>query len=82
MKFNLKAIPADLITVKQVGKLKVVKYARKVFYDNLWEVHPLLKECRGLVLDLDNNVVAHPFTKVFNIGENGTGYPEFPFTSR
>jgi len=80
MKFNLKAIPADLITVKQVGKLKVVKYARKVFYDNLWEVHPLLKECRGLVLDLDNNVVAHPFTKVFNIGENGTGYPEFPFT--
>ena len=81
MKFNLESIPAQLINVKIQKGLKVVKYARKVFYDNLWDEHPLLRECRGLVLDMDNNIVAHPFTKVDNIGQNNTVLPEFPFTA-
>jgi hypothetical protein len=50
--------------------LYVVKYKRKVFYDNLWT--PELLELRGLVVDKDWNVVVHPFTKIFNRGENGT----------
>lgn len=79
MKFNLNTIPQALIRVKQYEELKVVKYQNKVFYDNLWNVNPLLKECRGLVLDNENNIVSHPFTKVFNIGENGTKFPELPF---
>lgn len=78
--FKLASIPADLVKVNDYGDLKVVKYSKKVFYKNLWNAHPLLKECRGLVLDADDNIVAHPFTKTFNIGENGTTYPEFPFT--
>ena len=50
--------------------LYVVKYKRKVFYNNLWT--PELQEMRGLVVDKDWNVVVHPFTKIFNRGENGT----------
>lgn len=80
MKFELNTVPKDLIKVKESNGLKVVKYQNKVFYNNLWNAHPLLKECRGLVLDQENNIVAHPFTKVFNIGENGTTFPKFPFS--
>jgi hypothetical protein len=81
MKFDIESIPTHLVKVTEPNAqgLKVVKYSKKVFYNNLWDTHPLIKECRGLVLDTDNNIVSHPFTKVFNIGENGTTYPEFPF---
>lgn len=54
-------------------KLEIYKYSRKVFYDNLWAQHPLLKKARGLVLDAAGDIVQHPFDKIFNIGENGTG---------
>ena len=35
--------------------------------------HPIVKECRGLILDRDNNwnIVAFPFTRFFNWGEPG-----------
>ena len=50
--------------------LFVLKYSRKVFFDNLWNDH--LEECRGLVVDKDWNIIIHPFTKIYNRGENGT----------
>lgn len=53
--------------------LKVRKYVRKVFFKNLWDAE--LVEYRGLVLDMDNNIVSYPFTKIFNLGENGTTVP-------
>jgi len=56
-------------------ELRVVKYKNKVFYDNLWNEHPLLVKCRGLVIDDDYNVVVRPFTKIFNRGENNTEIP-------
>lgn len=52
--------------------LSVLKYARKVFYDNLWSIDERLLECRGVVVDEDWNVIVLPFKKVFNYGENGT----------
>lgn len=52
--------------------LFVVKYHRRVFYKGLWT--PELAELRGLVVDAHWNVVARPFTKVFNRGENGTDF--------
>lgn len=59
-----------LITIKlhdfHGEQLKVVKYKRKVFYDNLWT--PELELCRGLVLDTNDNIVALPFTKIYNYG--------------
>lgn len=59
-----------LITIKlhdfHGEQLKVVKYKRKVFYNNLWT--PELELCRGLVLDTNDNIVALPFTKIYNYG--------------
>lgn len=79
MKIDITTIPTDLVSIKEQKGYKVLKYKSKVFYNNLWDKHPILKECRGMVLDVENNIVAWPFTKVFNIGENGTKFPELPF---
>lgn len=46
--------------------LFVLKYAKKVFWDNLWT--PELERCRGLVVDKDWNVVVRPFNKIYNYG--------------
>lgn len=53
--------------------LSVFKYARKVFYDALWNTDPLLLEARGIVLNDVGEKVIWPFTKVFNYNENGAG---------
>jgi hypothetical protein len=37
-----------------------------VFYDNLWNEY--IAECRGSVIDKDFNLVAYPFTKIYNYG--------------
>ena len=66
----------NLVVVRQSVRypdLYVVKYHRKVFYNNLWT--PELCEMRGLVVDADWNVVIQPFTKVFNRFENGVDIP-------
>lgn len=67
-----------LVTRKESKKypgLFVLKYARRVFYDNLWHFHPYLVLCRGLIVDANYNIVVKPFTKVFNYKENGTEIP-------
>lgn len=64
-----------LVTRKESGTypgLFVLKYARKVFYDNLWT--PELELCRGLILDSDWNIVVRPFTKIYNRGERNTDF--------
>ena len=74
MKFEYKdLLEKKLITVKEYpdGK-KILKYSKRVFWDNLWHVDERLLECRGLVLDKDDNIIVRPFKKVFNYGENGT----------
>lgn len=67
-----KLIELGLVKVKKYEKYSVYKYSRKVFFNNLWDKHPLLKEARGLVLDNYGNIIIYPFTKVFNYKENGT----------
>jgi hypothetical protein len=42
----------------------VVKYARKCFYDGIWNEY--LEKCRGLVVDKEFNIVVHPFDKIYN----------------
>ncbi|QHZ59993.1 hypothetical protein PJKIFABJ_00038 [Pseudomonas phage PE09] len=67
-------IEAGLVKRKRYENgLSVFKYARKVFYDALWNTDPLLLEARGIVLDDDGNKIIWPFTKVFNHNENGAG---------
>lgn len=55
--------------------LSVLKYKNNVFWDNLWHTDPRLLECRGMVVDAEDNVVIWPFTKIFNRFENGTDLP-------
>ena len=44
--------------------LSVYKYSRKVFFDNLWGLDERLKDCRGIVVDENNEIISYPFTKV------------------
>lgn len=67
-------IKAGLVKQKRYENgLSVFKYAKKVFYDALWNTDPLLLEARGIVLDDAGNKVIWPFTKVFNYKENNAG---------
>lgn len=55
------------------GMLKTYKYSKSTFWNNSWGESPLLFKARGLVLDPAGKIVSHPFDKVFNYLENGTG---------
>lgn len=56
-----------LVSMKEASPgLFVLKYKKKVFFDNLWNDH--LEECRGTIVDKDFNVVSRPFTKIYNYG--------------
>lgn len=66
-------VTKGLATRSQMGPLRLYKYSKRVFYENLWDSAPALTKARGLVLDLAGKVVLHPFDKTFNYGENGAG---------
>ena len=56
-----------LVSMKPAGDgIFVLKYSKKVFYDNLW--NDFLEECRGTIIDKDFNVISRPFTKIYNYG--------------
>jgi hypothetical protein len=56
-----------LVSMKPAGDgLSVLKYTRKVFYDDLWTEE--LEYCRGTIVDKDFNVIQMPFRKIYNYG--------------
>jgi hypothetical protein len=56
-----------LVSMKPAGEgIYVLKYSKRVFWENLW--NKLLEECRGTIVDADFNVVSRPFTKIYNYG--------------
>ncbi len=58
---------SGLVNMKPAGEgIYVLKYKKKVFYDNLWNDY--IAECRGSIVDKDFNLVAYPFTKIYNYG--------------
>ena len=58
---------SGLVNMKPAGDgIYVLKYKKKVFYDNLWNDY--IAECRGSIVDADFNLVAYPFTKIYNYG--------------
>ena len=62
----VKANP-KLVSMKPAGSgVYVLKYKKKVFYDNLW--NDFIAECRGTIVDDEFNVVSRPFTKIYNYG--------------
>lgn len=81
MKFNVDDLVKKGLVKKKTytegpyAGLSVLKYKNNVFWDNLWDTDPRLLECRGMVVDADDNVVIWPFTKIFNRFENGTDLP-------
>lgn len=57
----------NLVSMKPAGEsLFVLKYKKRVFYDNLW--NEFLEECRGTIVDQNFNIVQYPFTKIYNYG--------------
>lgn len=67
MKAYVEANPR-LVSKKETSNpdLFVLKYQRRVFFDSLW--NEFLEECRGTIVDKDYNVIARPFTKIYNYG--------------
>lgn len=58
--------------------LFIANYTPKVQYDKLWT--PLLKQCRGLIINTNGELVAVPFPKFFNIEEHAAEeIPNEPF---
>ena len=58
---------SGLVNMKDAGPgIYVLKYKKKVFYDNLWNEY--IAECRGSIVDRDFNLVSYPFTKIYNYG--------------
>jgi len=58
---------SNLVNRRECGDgIYVLKYKKKVFYDNLWDEY--IAECRGSIVDRDFNLVAYPFTKIYNYG--------------
>ena len=81
MKFNVDDLVAKKLVTKKTyidgpyAGLSVLKYKNNVFWDNLWYTDPRLLECRGMVVDAEDNVIIWPFTRIFNRFENGTDLP-------
>lgn len=58
---------SNLVNMKPAGDgIYVLKYKKKVFYDNLWNDY--IAECRGTIVDADFELVSYPFTKIYNYG--------------
>ena len=58
---------SGLVNMRPAGDgIYVLKYKKKVFYDNLWNEY--IAECRGSIVDEDFNLVSYPFTKIYNYG--------------
>ena len=59
-----------LITLRpnKEKNLLIANYTQKVQFERLWDEITL--QCRGLIVDLNGNVVARPFSKFFNLEEH------------
>lgn len=49
------------------GTLRILNYTESAQYNRVWNEFTL--NCRGLILDLEGNIVARPWKKFFNYGE-------------
>lgn len=73
-----KAVEDGLVykTKHPTEELCIYNYSPRVQYERLWT--ETIKQCRGLILDGEGNVVARPFPKFFNIEEHDE-IPNLPF---
>lgn len=75
-----------LITLRAHDELPllIANYTPEVQYERLWDEHELIKQCRGLIIDEDGEVVARPFEKFFNLEEHQEfdSLPDIPVFER
>lgn len=66
----------EMLSVKSTSEpdLFVLKYKSKIFYEGTWT--PFLRECRGLIVDSEHNIVNYAFTKIHNFRKE-VGAPEW-----
>lgn len=71
----------SLITLRKhpTAALLIANYTPKVQFDRLWDESPLLKQCRGLIVDEFGEVISRPFPKFFNLGEHQGPLPDGDF---
>lgn len=48
--------------------ISIYAYSRACQYEGRW--NEVTRQCRGLIVDDDENIVARPFAKFFNVGEH------------
>ncbi len=85
MKYDLNKIAMDYVSEGLVDgqrhatlPLAIFNYSRTCQYDRLWDDFTL--NCRGLILDMQGNVVAKGFPKFFNMEElSDEQIPKEPF---
>jgi RNA ligase len=49
------------------GELFIYNYTEKTVYEKFWNQYTL--QCRGLITDIEGNIIARPFPKIFNVEE-------------
>lgn len=55
----------------------IYNYTNQAVFDRVWERWPIVKKCRGLILDGKGNIIARPFEKFFNYEEYNGQIPDF-----
>lgn len=69
---------AGLVREQQQGSLSLFCYTESCVYDRGWDDTTLM--ARGLIVDRERReLVATPFPKFFNLGENNGVLPDLPF---
>lgn len=53
-------------------KLGIIEYTEKAVHDNLW--NEVTRNCRGLIVDYEGNVIARPFAKFMNYDPETDGH--------
>jgi RNA ligase len=67
------AVEAGMVRVQThpTLPLRIFNYTEQAVYTRTWT--PVTRQCRGLIVDADGNVVARPWPKFFNYGEHAAG---------
>lgn len=61
--------------------LTILNYTEKAQYEKRWNA--VTRNCRGLIVDEDDNVAARPWPKFFNLGErDGIRHPEIDLDAK
>lgn len=57
------------------GSLTILNYTEKAQYERVW--NDVTRQCRGLIIDVADEVIARPYSKFFNYGEHPEGSLDF-----